>query len=272
MYLFSFSQQNQKVPRGKLFIIGGGTRSVSLMKELIKTARLNPKDHIVILPMSGENPDTPFYYIQKDLQRVCDNTIANLNFTKVNIPDKLLLDSLQQAALIFITGGDQNRFMDLVLNTPVHTAIHAAYNSGATIAGTSAGAAVMSKQMITGKEYSGDTLGDGFFRKIRYGLVQLTEGLGLLTSAIIDQHFVARSRYNRLLSVLAEYPSYDCIGIDEGTAIIVSGKKVTVVGDGQVIKMRLPLKTKMTHPKNGMIRMHNIQLDLLTAGDRFLLK
>lgn len=68
-------------------------------------------------------------------------------------------------------------------------------------------------------------------------MVQVKEGLDLISNAVIDQHFIVRSRYNRLLSVLAEFPLYDCIGIDEGTALIVKGSKLTVTGSSQVISV-----------------------------------
>ncbi len=255
--------------KGKLFIIGGGSRTTELMKTLVATAQLNSTDYVVVLPMSSEEPDTSFYYIQRDFVKVCSNKIIQLNFTKEKINDTHWLDSLRKAKLLFITGGDQNRFMQIVLNTPVHKAIKGAYANGSTIAGTSAGAAVMSKEMITGNEYSADSVVSGTFKKIRQHMVEIKEGLGLINTAIIDQHFIARSRYNRLLAVLAAYPSYPCIGIDEGTAIIVNGNQISVTGVSQVVLLRSPAKQKIGIKENGIINMRNVQLDILTAGDKF---
>ena len=161
--------------------------------------------------------------------------------------------------------------MDIVLHTPIHAAIKKAFENGATIAGTSAGAAMMSRQMITGNELLGDSIGTGPFTKIRYNMVEVKEGLGLVNTAVIDQHFIIRSRYNRLLSVLAANPALQCIGIDEATAIIIKGKKVTVTGASQVIRMRLPAKKKMAVVKKNMVRLQDVRLDVLTAGDIFML-
>ncbi len=263
--------QYSKNPTGKLFIIGGGDRSPALMKTLLATARLKPTDYIVILPMSSEEPDTSFFYIKQDFEQVCTNTLVNLNFRHEKVNDLAWLDSVQKAKLIFITGGDQGRFMGVVLHTPVYDAIKAAYAKGATIAGTSAGAAIMSRQMITGNEYSGDSLRAGSFKKIKYHFVEIKEGMGLLNTAIVDQHFIARSRYNRLLSVLAEYPTYPCLGIDEATAIIVDGKKVSVTGESQVVKFTLPKEAQKQASKTGLMRLQNIRVDILTAGDSFVL-
>lgn len=269
--LFAKAQPANTTYKGKLFIIGGGSRSAELMQSLMATANLKSNDYIVILPMSSEEPDSSFFYIRKDLQKVCSNAVVNLNFTSQQVNNKSRLDSLAHAKLIFITGGDQNRFMNIVLHTPVQQAIFTAYKNGSTVAGTSAGAAVMSKKMITGSEYSGDSVRSGTFKKIQYKLVEIKEGLGLVTRAIIDQHFIARSRYNRLLSVLAENPSYPCIGIDEGTAIIVSGNKITVTGVGQVVKLSLPAPIKNKPSRNNLVNIKNARLDILTTGDFFTL-
>jgi len=145
--LQTFSQ-----PKGNLFIIGGGDRSPQLIETLITTAKLNTTDYIVVLPMATEYPDTAYYYIKTDLEKACSNTIANLNFTKDKVHNAKWLDSLQHAKLIFLTGGDQNRFMNIALHTPVQQAILTAYANGATVAGTSAGAAMMTRYMITGNE------------------------------------------------------------------------------------------------------------------------
>ncbi|MEO5890511.1 MAG: cyanophycinase [Ferruginibacter sp.] len=258
--------------KGKLFIIGGGDRSPKLMKTLLTTAQLKKDDYVIILPMSSEEPDTSFYYIRQDFEQVCSNTLANLNFTKEKINDKTWLDSLRKARLIFITGGDQNRFMNIVLHTPIQEAIFEAFRNGATIAGTSAGAAIMSKKMITGNEFSGDSVRSGSFKKIQYHLVEIKEGLGLIDNAIIDQHFIARSRYNRLLSVLAQFPSYPCIGIDEATAIIVSGKQITVAGESQVITFSISQPVKISPVTGSLVKMRDVHLNILTAGDVFMLK
>ncbi len=253
---------------GNLFIIGGGDRSPELIQSLISTARLGKKDYIVILPMSSAEPDSSYYYIKEDLKPATLNIIANLNFTKDNVNDTKWLDSLKHAKLIFITGGDQSRFMSIVLNTPVADAIRYAYKKGATVAGTSAGAAVMSKQMITGKQLSADSSSTAF-KIINTNNVELTEGLGLLETVIIDQHFVVRSRYNRLISVLAKFPSYTCIGIDEATAIIVRGKKITVVGESQVIVLSDPKNLLI---KKELIKMDEMRFSIYTNGDVFQIR
>ncbi len=255
-------------PKGKLFIIGGGDRAPALMRSLMNTASMKENDYVVVLPMSSEDPDTSFTYIKNDLELACTNTIVNFNFTKDLTEKKTWLDSLEKAKLIFITGGDQDRFMKIVLNTPVYKSIHRAYKNGATIAGTSAGAAVMSKYMITGNELT-DTTYRSTFRKIVDKNIEIKVGLGLLPNAVIDQHFLVRSRYNRLISALAKYPSLSCIGIDEETAIVVSGNKIRVAGNSQVIRMRKPMNIKIT--PGGLIKLADMEFSMFTEGDIFFL-
>ena len=249
-------------------MIGGGDRPPSLMKSLLETAALKENDYVVVLPMSSEEPDTAYYYFKADLEIQCRNAIVNFNFTKERISDNRWLDSLEKAKLIFITGGDQERFMNVVLNTPVYSVIQTAYRNGATIAGTSAGAAVMSKYMITGRELT-DTVYHPTFRKIEDKNIELKQGLGLIENAIIDQHFIARSRYNRLLSALAAYPKIACIGIDEATAIIVQRNKIKVSGKSQVIVLKNPEQLIVT--RNGLIKFSDIRFSVYTDGDEFSL-
>ncbi len=255
------SQSNAK---GSLFIIGGGDKSDALIKQLVNTADLNTKDYIIVLPMASGQPDTGFKYISRQLKLQTDAVIRNFNFNKHDVNDKIWNDSLANAKLIYILGGDQSRFMEAVLHTPVYAAIHKAYKIGATIAGTSAGAAVMSKYMITGKQLK-DTVYKETFDKLWDENIEFTEGLGLVEHTIIDQHFLKRSRYNRLISALGDKPDYICIGIDEGTAIIVHGDKATVAGDSQVVRFAYPVKASKT--SEGLLKFNNISLGIFTSGD-----
>ncbi|MGC4034322.1 MAG: cyanophycinase [Chitinophagaceae bacterium] len=264
----SFSQVKNTIPKGSLFIIGGGDRPPSLVKSLLDEAHLSATDYIAVLPMSSEEPDSSFYYFKEDVAPACKNAIVNLNFTKEEVNNKARLDSVSHAKLIFITGGDQERFMNVVLHTPVYDAIHKAFENGSLIAGTSAGAAVMPKYMITGKEFS-DTTYRATFKKLHDKNIEIKEGLGLVQNAIIDQHFIVRSRYNRLLSAMTKYPTLPCIGIDEVTAIVVHGNKVKVAGNSQVMVFKNPKGLKVT--KDDLIKVGDVQLNIYTAGDEFLL-
>ena len=268
-FILCFSLANAQKPKGKLFIIGGGNRSDQLMQHVVDLAQFKKTDYIVVLPMSSEEPDSAYIYFRDQFQKLVPNPIVMLNFDKTTVQNPKLNDSLQKAKLIFISGGDQTRFMNVVANTPVYNSIHKAFQNGSIIAGTSAGAAVMSEKMITGnqkleKEYSGT------FDNIRFDNLETSPGLGLVTKAIIDQHFLRRSRYNRLISAMVEFPHLTGIGIDESTAIIVDDNTISVVGESEVIVMKNP-KGIQKLKQNKLISMEKMEMSIYVAGQQFKL-
>jgi len=263
------STAQQKQPKGALFIIGGGHKDEHLMEALVDAANLSRKDYIMVLPMASTVADESVANMVEQFGEVTEHRVTSINFNREQAYDKALVDSVRNAQLIYITGGDQNRFMSIVDNTPLYDAIHEAYQNGTCIAGTSAGAAMMSETMITGNQLKDETYKSTFDRLEKENL-ETAKGLGLIKSVIIDQHFIKRSRYNRLFTALAEYPDKICIGIDEGTAIIVRRKGVEVVGESLVIvaKNVKGLKKK----DNGLLTWDNLSLSSYHEGMRFKIK
>ena len=135
--------------------------------------------------------------------------------------------------------------------------------------GTSAGAALMSKVMITGDErFSKDTV--NLFRSIRKDYVETVEGIGFLTDLIIDQHFVKRKRHNRLISVVLEHPELVGVGIDEATAIIVRPNGFfDVIGAGNVMIYDATHATEIRSDAHGNLAAQGLTLHLLAAGDSY---
>lgn len=263
---FNYAQK----PKGILFIIGGGNRSDKLMNQLLSISDLQKKDYIVVLPMSSEEPDSAYIYFKKQVEKLTPNPILMLNFNKQTATNQVLVDSLQKAKLIFISGGDQLRFMRVVHNTPVFKAIHQAYANGSTISGTSAGAAVMCEHMITGNQKL-QTKYSSTFDNVRFNNLETEAGLGLIKEVIIDQHFLKRSRYNRLLSALVEFPTHIGIGIDESTAIIVRNKEIEIVGESEVIVVKNP-KGITKVPKNKIIGIKSLEMSVHYDGQKFKIK
>jgi cyanophycinase len=216
--------------------------------------------------MSSGEPDTAAFYAIKQFTDLglAPSKFSRYNFRKGEYPEAAV-DSLRNARLIYITGGDQNRFMEVVANSPVYDAIHEAYQSGATIAGTSAGAAVMSKKMITGNEQRHPEY-TGNFRTIESNNMEIAEGLGLLHTTIIDQHFIWRMRMNRLITVVLDHPGQIGIGIDESTAILVeNGNLATVFGGYQVITLRH--RSGHTTVQDSLLGGRGLELNVLLPGD-----
>jgi cyanophycinase len=97
--------------------------------------------------------------------------------------------------------------------------IHGVLQRGGVVGGISAGAAVMSTVMIR----QGETH------------PEVGRGFGLLPGTVIDQHFLARHRQERLLGALAAHPGLVGLGIDEGAAVVVRGCRLSVVGQSDVV-------------------------------------
>jgi len=110
---------------------------------------------------------------------------------------------------VFLTGGDQLRLCAVLADTPVMETIRLrVQRNQLTLAGTSAGAAVMGHHMIAG---------GGSGESPNRSLVDLTTGLGILPEIIVDQHFQNRNRMARLIGAVAAHPDRLGIGIDEDT-------------------------------------------------------
>jgi cyanophycinase len=254
--------------QGKLFIIGGGKRSQALMDVLIAESGLKAGGYGLILPMASQEPDSAIYYSLIHFEAAGLQNVVGMDLS-LRKAELAQLDSIRAASLIYISGGDQNRFMELIADTGVKEAIQQAYANGATIAGTSAGAAMMSEKMITGNEKKYPDY-SSTFRHIEADNIEFAQGLGLIQNAIIDQHFVKRSRYNRLISAAIEHPDLLAIGIDESTALLVKGEQGEVVGESQIVVLRNRQASQQI--ADGKLGAQGLQLDILLPGNKFSLR
>jgi cyanophycinase len=261
-----FISANAQSPKGSLFIIGGGTIPDSLRIQILKTAHWKKNDPIVIVTLASSYSDESFEGSNELFKKITGQQC--IKFDSAAVHDSKKLDSLANAKIIFLGGGAQDRFMHLIEGSPVKKIIQDAYKNGAVVSGSSAGAAVMSNIMITG-DGKIDTVYASTFKILEKGNLITSEGLGLLDSVIVDQHFLIRSRYNRLLSAQFEYPTYQCVGIDESTAIVVHQGKATVKGESQVIVLQQP--KHITHTKNGKMK-GAVLLNVYSSGDAFAVK
>ena len=259
---FTFSQNS----KGKLFIIGGGSRPDFLVDRMIKEAGLKSGETVAIFPHASEEQDSSFYYAKQQFEKR-NLKALDCAFKKDEKLSPSKLDSLKTAKLIYIGGGDQVRFMEIINSNPkVKNLLKSAYQNGKMIAGTSAGAAVMSEVMITGNQLKYKDY-ENTFDNIEIKNVETKQGLGFIKTAVIDQHFVVRSRYNRLLSLIIENPTYKGIGIDEGTAILVKNGAAEVVGRAQVIVFKNPKQSKKLN--GDKLGAKGITLDIYLNGEKF---
>lgn len=175
------------------------------------------------------------------------------------------LDYIKDCTGVFMTGGDQLRLCGLLADTPIMEKVRMRAQLGEiTLAGTSAGAAVMGKHMIAG---------GGSGESPNRSLVDLTSGLGIIPEIIVDQHFHNRNRMARLMSAIAAYPDRLGIGIDEDTCALFEGDgSFQVIGRGTVTIIDSSQMSYTNHPDVGTIdplSIHNLRVHVLSHGDRY---
>lgn len=265
-FIFGQPLYAQTPPRGTLFIIGGGDISDTLRREMLSVAGWKAGDYVAAVTLASRW-DSSYYSINEAFQKFTG--VPCIRVDSMTIHQAATLDSLRKARLIYLGGGDQALFMQHIAGTPVRAILQQAYRSGATIAGTSAGASVMSRMMVTGNS-NRDSVSSTALKGIWSGSVEYAEGLCLLDSVIIDQHFVVRSRYNRLLASMMDYPRYQGVGINESTAIIVRGREARVTGASQVVVLEKPERVRRL--PDGNLGAHQIRLSVYLPGDRFRIK
>jgi len=212
-----------------LFIIGGAEDRVgraSLLRQFVKLAG-GRRSRLVLLPTASSFQDEVIASYTEVFTRLGAPGVAVVNpSTRAESHDADLVALVDGATGVFMSGGSQLRLSQLLPGTPLGEALHRAHDRGAVIGGTSAGASIMSDFMIS----MGD---EGITPRQRAS--QLSAGLGLVRGVVVDQHFDQRSRYGRLMSVIAPSPHLLGIGIDEDTAMVVTdSREFTVRGSGSV--------------------------------------
>lgn len=218
-------------PRGTLVIVGGGGMPRDILDAFLLAS--GGKTGVVgVIPTSTSDPDGALREWKEDLER------AGLAFVALDVrtrEDASRPDLLAQAGRCtgyWFSGGDQNLVGDKIVGTPLQALIRARYEAGAAVGGTSAGAAIMSRIMLTGE----DRHGREALSEFGPGAYRTREGMGFLPEGVIvDQHFLRRGRENRLFSLLMEHPGHLGLGIDEATALVVTNGRATVAGDRSVM-------------------------------------
>lgn len=179
--------------------------------------------------------------------------------------DRVYLDFVERCTGIFITGGDQLRLCGLLAETPLMDCIVTkARKQEISLAGTSAGAAIMGEHMIAGGSSA---------ECPNRTLVDMAMGLSIIPEVLIDQHFYNRNRLARLLSGIAAHPHLLGVGIDEDTcAMFESDYTIKVIGKGTVtiVDARHITHTNQAHVLgNEPLSIHNLKLHILCHGDRY---
>jgi len=217
------------VAEGTLLIIGGAEDKegdCEILREFVRLAgrRGGP---LVIMTAATQYPQKVSNEYVKIFRRLGTEKVICLDISsRQQAQLSSSAKTIMAAGGIFFTGGDQLRITSLLGGTEVDFALHEAYRKGTIIAGTSAGASVMSATMIIG----GDEDSSPY-----QGSISMGPGMGLVHQVVIDQHFAQRGRLGRLVSAVAQQPAILGIGIDEDTAVIIDSRNLMQVIGSQTV-------------------------------------
>ena len=206
--------------QGSLVLAGGGKLDDAILERFVKRAG-GPEARIVLLPTASRRADDPDYVTElaKRWQRMQPAAVCVVHTrSRETANGDSFSKPLREATGIWIGGGSQSRLTEVYLDTAVERELYALLKRGGVIGGTSAGAAVQSRLMIARGS----------------PVAEVATGFNLVPGSVIDQHFVARDRRQRLLGVLAQHPQMVGLGVDEGTALIINRRRLEIVGRSTV--------------------------------------
>lgn len=254
--------------QGTLIIIGGGERKGEDRSILQEVARRAGGGKLVVATIATSEPKETWEEHRQIFKKL---GVKKVEWLDVRIREEGFKEEvvriLDGATVVFFTGGDQLKITSQLGDSPVYRRVEEIYEQGGTIAGTSAGASVMSETMLIS--------GDGDESHKVDTVLGMAPGLGLIRNAVIDQHFAQRGRLGRLLGAITQNPRTLGIGLDENTAIVlddnewfeVAGAGAVYVLDGSKVSY-----SNLAEPQDEMkktMSVFDVKLHVLSAGNRF---
>ncbi|MET0494959.1 MAG: cyanophycinase [Actinoplanes sp.] len=254
----------EQARRSPMLVIGGAERQgpggTAILRRFVELAG-GPVARIIVIATASEQPAVLEAEYGALLTGLGAGHVAALRLnTRAQANEAAAVHALAAATGVFFTGGDQLRITTVIGGTRTDSALQRLVRDGTVVlAGTSAGAAMMSATMILGGDSPGVT---------RAG-VRTGPGLEFLPGVLIDMHFAERGRLNRLLSAVALYPHELGLGIDEDTAILADGDCFEVLGTGAVTVVDAGAASDIRVPADGPITLTGARIHVLPAGCRF---
>ncbi len=203
------------VASGSLIVMGGGPEPEAAIKRIIERAG-GPGAKVVILAFPHEAVEPS----AKKLTTFFAGLGAKNTVAPTSLDSKIVAEALSGAKGVFISGGNQFLFLKrFPEESGVPAAIRKVYNEGGVVAGTSAGASLLSEWMPGAKSTDQTELKP---------LAEGTEkGIACLPNTLFDQHFLKRNRVTRMLQNLLSRPGSWGLGVDERAWCEIRGGKVT---------------------------------------------
>lgn len=229
--------------------------------------RLSPRGAVLgMVTTASRQGRQAFQQYQQLFRRLGVDDVRDLTVqTRDEASQGPILQHVREVATLFFSGGDQLRITSVLGGTRFHHVLLEEHRRGLVVAGTSAGASMMSDTMIvTGDAEEAPTK----------NTVHMAPGMGLWQGAVIDQHFSQRGRIGRLLSALAQNPGILGVGLDEDTAIEVRldeqlvtvwGSRTVTLLDGSAVHHTNATESSADRP----LAIFGVRLHVLPHGYRF---
>jgi len=271
-----------EAPKGTLIPIGGnedkGVKvseqySMEFISEGILYHVVNesggPKGLFVVIPTASSIPEeVGNNYLEAFKKLRCENVVVLDIRSKEDADLPANLNMVKEASCVMFSGGDQSKITDAIEGTMMHNLLADRYQNDESfvIAGTSAGAMAMSKEMI-----AGGSSAESFIK----GAVRMYYGLGLLPNVMFDTHFIMRGRFGRVSEAVAIHPELLGIGLAEDTGLIIkNGNEMKVIGSGMVIVFDGQDLSHNNHhilEENTPLTLTNLRVHVLSNSDKFIL-
>lgn len=275
-------------PKGKMIIIGGGVDKGSfteqeftdqvennlnffekgILRKMLDESSKGLNSRIEIVPTASKIPKIVGGEYAKAFRFLGAENVGVLNIENRGECENLgVLERVKKADLVFFTGGDQLRLTSIIGGTPLHELLLSKYlNEAFLYAGSSAGAACVSNQMI----YQGSSS-----EALQKGEVKITSGLGFIDNVTIDTHFVKRGRIGRLFQAVVTNPKTLGLGLGEDTGLLIKdGCNMEAIGSGLIILVdgRKITDTNITDVSLGdPISINNLVVHVMSKGDVYQL-
>lgn len=209
-----------KAVTGRLVICGGGRLPEQLPRRFIEFAG-GEAARIVVVTTASVYADTDKMELKLAFwrqQKLASLTILHTR-SRATADEAAFAKPLTEATGVWFVGGNQSWLTETYLGTATERELRGVLTRGGVVGGTSAGAAIMSPIMIRRDKPELETC----------------SGFGFLPGTVVDQHFLKRNRQGRLMKVLDSHRDLVGLGIDEGTALVVEGNHLSVVGESEVV-------------------------------------
>lgn len=254
-------------PQGHLLIVGGGETPVSVQQRFVALAGAE-NARIAVFPMASSKSDEEALEVARDFSRLgAFAQVVDIRPGEAN--SAAVVQMLEGFTGFWFSGGDQSRLSALLVGTRALQTIESRYVAGAVVGGTSAGASVMSRLMLTGKWRAPRNSDEEEQVNIARGMKELAPGFGLFRGAIVDQHFMHRARYNRLISAVLDHPQLIGVGIDEETALLVRPDGMWEVLGNYYVKLFDARRAQIVDDDGPMAKAADIRMHVLPEGGLF---